>query len=261
MPITSPVSFPRLTAAEMREIDYEVMKHAFDIHRELGRLCDERIYQADLAARLRQARREMQVCVSFQSFSKSYELDLVVADRVIYELKSVEALTPGHDAQLLNHLLLTNSTRGKLLNFRGASVDSRFINTSLDHSERRRFTVHTDRWSGGDDLHDLTISILEDWGTGLETSLYLQAIVQLSGGGDGVPQQVDMQRNGLMLGNQRFHLMGPQSCVFVTTLASDRSASHEAHLRLLLNHSPLSRAHWINIDLHEIHFVTLVAKP
>ena len=65
--------------------------------------CDEKIYQADLAARLGQARREMPVVVSFQSLTKTNELDLVVAERASYELKSVTSLTSGHEAQLLNH--------------------------------------------------------------------------------------------------------------------------------------------------------------
>jgi hypothetical protein len=49
MPIHVPITFPRLSEAEMLEVDYDVMKHAFACHRELGRLCDELNYQADLA--------------------------------------------------------------------------------------------------------------------------------------------------------------------------------------------------------------------
>jgi hypothetical protein len=44
MPMHAPISVPRLSEAEMREIDYPVMAQAFATHRELGRLCDEGIY-------------------------------------------------------------------------------------------------------------------------------------------------------------------------------------------------------------------------
>src|SRR5687767_8149877 len=106
MPITTPISLPRLTEKEMRELDYEIMSHVFAAQRDLGWICDETVYKADLASRLiaahlKPVRREVPVRVSFQSFTKTYELDLVVADRTIYELKTVTALAPSHEAQLL----------------------------------------------------------------------------------------------------------------------------------------------------------------
>ena len=55
MPVSCSVSIAKLSTAELRELDYRVMRHAFDSQNELGRLADERIYQADLAARLRSA--------------------------------------------------------------------------------------------------------------------------------------------------------------------------------------------------------------
>ena len=46
-----------------------------------------------------------------------YRLDLVVADRVVVELKSVERLLPLHEAQLLTYMWLGNYATGLLLNF------------------------------------------------------------------------------------------------------------------------------------------------
>jgi hypothetical protein len=43
MPVSCAITFPRLSEAEMRDIDYRVMGHAFEIHRELGCLCDESV--------------------------------------------------------------------------------------------------------------------------------------------------------------------------------------------------------------------------
>jgi hypothetical protein len=82
MPIHVPITFPRLSEAEMLEVDYDVMKHAFACHRELGRLCDELNYQADLAVRLLEAGfdtilREMPVTVTFCGFEVSLYLQAI----------------------------------------------------------------------------------------------------------------------------------------------------------------------------------------
>lgn len=47
----------------------------------------------------------------------SYRLDLLVGDSVVVEIKSIEALTPIHDAQLLTYLKLGGWTVGLLINF------------------------------------------------------------------------------------------------------------------------------------------------
>lgn len=46
-----------------------------------------------------------------------YRLDLLVGDKVIIELKSVEKLTPVHEAQLITYLKLTGYRVGLLINF------------------------------------------------------------------------------------------------------------------------------------------------
>ena len=46
-----------------------------------------------------------------------YRLDLLVADAVVVEIKSVEQLLPIHDAQLLTYLKLGGWQMGLLLNF------------------------------------------------------------------------------------------------------------------------------------------------
>jgi len=66
MPIESP-RLPRLSSNEMRAIDYEVMKHGFASQNELGRLCDEGVYQMDVGARLSAAGVETRLEVPFVS--------------------------------------------------------------------------------------------------------------------------------------------------------------------------------------------------
>ncbi len=46
-----------------------------------------------------------------------YRLDLIVENKVIIEVKSVESINPIHSVQLLTYLKLTNCKLGLLLNF------------------------------------------------------------------------------------------------------------------------------------------------
>jgi len=46
-----------------------------------------------------------------------YRLDLIVANQVIIEVKSVESINPIHSVQLLTYLKLTNCKLGLILNF------------------------------------------------------------------------------------------------------------------------------------------------
>ena len=106
MPISCPISFPPLSTEEFGALDYEVMAHAFASHKTLGMLADESVYQGDFLERLQFAGfpvvGEVPVTVSFRTFSKTYLLDVVVADKAIYELKTVTQLAPKHTAQLIN---------------------------------------------------------------------------------------------------------------------------------------------------------------
>ncbi|WP_442511361.1 GxxExxY protein [Novipirellula sp. SH528] len=79
MPVSCSISIGKLTTDELRDLDYRVMQHAFDSQNELGRLADERIYQADLAARLQSAgmmvSREVELQLVHREFRKTLTLD------------------------------------------------------------------------------------------------------------------------------------------------------------------------------------------
>jgi hypothetical protein len=74
MPISCPITFPRLTTEEFAALDYDIMKLAFACHTEMGRLPDEVVYQSDFAARLVDAgyvpHREVPITVTFRTFVK-----------------------------------------------------------------------------------------------------------------------------------------------------------------------------------------------
>ena len=65
------------------------------------------------------------------SLDAGYRLDLLIDDRVIVEVKSVEALSRLHDAQLITYLKLSKSRLGYLINF----------NTELFKNGLKRFVL------------------------------------------------------------------------------------------------------------------------
>ncbi len=240
----------------MREIDYEVMRYAFATQNRLGCLCDESVYQAHLSQLLTevgfQAEREVPVRLIFRSFEKVLFLDLIVNGSVIYELKAVTSLTESHTTQLLNYLFLTNSTHGKLVNFRTSSVESRFVNAAMDAQSRRSFQVDTSHWQGSTEFRALIETLVTDWGTGLEHSFYTQAVVHCLGGEEIVTRQLPMQVDGIAVGNQRFHLINKNTGFRITTFQDELHSQHANQLMKLLIPSPLKLYYWVNIARHKI---------
>lgn len=59
----------------------------------------------------------MPITYGRMTFDEGFRADLVVADLVILELKSVEATAPIHAKQLLTYLRLSNKRLGLLINF------------------------------------------------------------------------------------------------------------------------------------------------
>jgi len=105
-----------------------VVGEAIKIHRALGPGLLESVYEAVLAAALERAGLTVvrQVPVDFEydgmQFSGAFRLDLLVDDRLILEIKSVETLSKAHVKQLLTYLRLTHRPLGLLLNFSEATM-------------------------------------------------------------------------------------------------------------------------------------------
>jgi GxxExxY protein len=265
MPISFPIPIRPIDQEEFAKLDYNVMRHAFDSQNELGRLCDEVIYQNDLAERLDSARlgpihKEVRVDVTHGNFAKAYFLDLVVGDTAIYELKTAVCLAAEHDSQLLNYLFLCGSSHGKLINFRSAQVESKFVNSGLTREARWRLEFDQRRWLEVDresqSLRAILVGLLEDWGGFLEVPLYIEAVVHFLGGENAVLRMIPLSRGTVSLGNQRLHMLGPETAFRITGLTED-AVGYERQLRSLLDHSPLRAIQWINVARHRISFVTL----
>jgi len=261
VPIDCPVTFPNLTDDEMRSIDYRVMANAFATQNELGRLCDEPVYQANLANRLNaigiSASVEVPIAVSFRQFTTRLSLDLVVDERVPYELKAVSELSEEHESQLLNYMLLTNARRGKLINFRTESVKSRFVNAVMDASDRQEFRINATGWEGDAAFEQLVTDLVRDWGTSLELSLYTQAVIECLGGKDNVIRHLPMRSASGFMGSQRFHVVDDQTAFHITMFPDGIKPGHSKHLQKLIQPSPLDRLYWVNIARHELRLQTI----
>jgi len=105
------------------ELSEEVIGAAIAVHRELGPGLLESAYQAcicrELALRNIPFRPQVDLPVHYKGvrLDCGYRIDLVVDDRVIVELKSVERFSPIHESQLLTYLRLSKIHVGLLINF------------------------------------------------------------------------------------------------------------------------------------------------
>lgn len=108
---------------EVEHAATQVVDAAFKVHQHLGPGLLESVYEAclvyELTQRGVQAERQVTLPIVYDGvrIEAGLRLDLLVAGQVVVELKSVEAITPLHEAQLLSYLKLTGHRLGLLINF------------------------------------------------------------------------------------------------------------------------------------------------
>ena len=105
-----------------REVAYKVIGMAMQVHRKLGYGFLEKVYENALMVLLRReaiaARQQFPVRVYFEGEDVGYYLaDILVADKIVLEVKAVDGLIDAHRAQTLNYLKATNVDLAILLNF------------------------------------------------------------------------------------------------------------------------------------------------
>jgi GxxExxY protein len=106
-----------------KELTGQIIGAAIEVHRELGPGLLESAYQVCLARELSLRgvafKREKPLPVEYKGVHVDcgYRLDFVVADKVVVELKAVDAIHKVHGAQLLTYLRLTGCRVGLLINF------------------------------------------------------------------------------------------------------------------------------------------------
>ena len=105
------------------EVAKIIVDTAFQIHKRLGPGLLESVYEVILAHELKRrglkVDRQVPVAIVFDGirFDEGFRADVIVGDKVIVELKSVENVIPVHKKQLLTYLRLTDKRLGLLLNF------------------------------------------------------------------------------------------------------------------------------------------------
>ena len=110
-------------AIEFDELSNRVIKCALEVHSQLGPGLLEVTYEQCLAYEMRAAEIPFELQKPLPVRYKSvlldcgHRLDVVVANQLIVELKSVDALLPLHEAQLLTYLKLSGIHIGLLINF------------------------------------------------------------------------------------------------------------------------------------------------
>ena len=108
------------------EIGKEVVDAAIAVHRELGPGLMETVYEVALVHELLQrglkAERQIPISIEYKGikFDEGFRADIVVNNRVVLELKSVEKMTAVHRKQIQTYLRLTGMKLGFLLNFGAA---------------------------------------------------------------------------------------------------------------------------------------------
>src|SRR5438270_1290189 len=115
---------------ELNQITREVIGAAIEVHRQLGPGLLESSYREclcrELVLRGIPFEREKPLPLEYKGIHLGcgYRLDLLVAGAVVVEIKSVEALAPIHDAQLLTYLRIGGWRLGLLINFNVAVLKS-----------------------------------------------------------------------------------------------------------------------------------------
>jgi GxxExxY protein len=115
------------------DISYLVRKASFDVHTVLGPGLLESVYEVALAFEIRQAGLRVRAQVPLPMLYKTermevgFRLDLLVEEKVIVEIKSVDTLLDVHHKQLLTYLKLSGLKLGILINFNVAHVKEGII--------------------------------------------------------------------------------------------------------------------------------------
>jgi GxxExxY protein len=108
---------------ELNALSGQIIGACIEVHRHLGPGLLESAYEECLAHELTLAniefKRQLALPVEYKGvrLDAGYRVDLAIESQVIVEIKSVEQLTPIHDAQLITYLRLTGYPLGLLINF------------------------------------------------------------------------------------------------------------------------------------------------
>ena len=117
------------------EIGKIILDAAFDIHKKLGPGLLESVYEVILAYELNKrglkTKRQLPVPLIYDNlkFDEAFRADIIVENKVIIEIKSVEKLNNSYKKQLLTYLKLTKLKLGYVINFSEALLKNGITRT------------------------------------------------------------------------------------------------------------------------------------
>ncbi|OGV98383.1 MAG: GxxExxY protein [Nitrospinae bacterium RIFCSPLOWO2_02_39_17] len=105
-----------------KELTGEIIEASYNVHNGLGCGLLEKIYENSLAWEIELRKRKVSSQREFRVIYRNKEVgvyyaDLVIEDKVIVEIKSVEKIDNVHRAQLLNYLRISGLKVGLIINF------------------------------------------------------------------------------------------------------------------------------------------------
>ncbi len=123
------------------DITRDVIGVAMNIHRELGPGLLESVYEAILAGKLikmgYKVDRQKPVDIHFEDLhiESAFRVDILVDDRLVVEVKSVDQIHKVHAKQLLTYLRLMHQPVGLILNFNGETMREGIGRLVNNHSD------------------------------------------------------------------------------------------------------------------------------
>ena len=115
------------------DISYAVRGAAFKVHTELGPGLLESVYESALAYELRQegfdvfTQLGIPVVYKEVEMEQGFRMDLLINNKVVVEVKSVDTLLDVHHKQLLTYLKLSGKKLGLLINFNSVKLKNSII--------------------------------------------------------------------------------------------------------------------------------------
>jgi GxxExxY protein len=115
------------------QLSYLIRGAAFKVHSALGPGLLESVYETALEYELKildlEVRSQIGIPMHYQNilFDAGYRLDLLIENKVIVEIKSVDSLIDIHHKQLLTYLKLMDKKLGLLINFNATSLNKSIV--------------------------------------------------------------------------------------------------------------------------------------
>ena len=110
------------------DISFKIRGAIFKVYNTLGPGLFESVYESALYYELTKinlkVERQLEITIPYGEIilDVAFKVDLLIEDKVIIELKSVEDLAPIHYKQIINYLKLTDKKLGLLVNFNSVNI-------------------------------------------------------------------------------------------------------------------------------------------